>query len=58
MEDTDNVKYMVESIKNGSSLTIEKSDTVSYKDTYFYYAIPLLIMLIFEAVLFIRKGKL
>lgn len=58
MTSTAKVQYLVESIKNGSSLTIEKSDSVSYEDTYFYYAIALIIMLILEVVLFIRRGKL
>lgn len=53
-----NVAYLIESIKNGSSLSIEKSDSVSYEDTYYYYVIPLAIMLILELVLFVRKGKL
>lgn len=53
-----NVAYLIESIKNGSSLSIEKSDSVSYEDTYYYYVIPLAIMLILELVIFVRKGKL
>jgi len=58
MTDTSKVAYLLESIKNGSSLTMEKSDSVSYEDTYFYYVIPLLIMLVLELVLFVRKGRL
>ena len=58
MKSTANVKYLVESIKNGSSLTIEKSDSVSYEDTYYIYAIPLVILLIFELVIFIRRGNM
>ena len=58
MTDTSKIKYLVESIKNGSSLTTEKSDTISYEDTYFVYAIPLLILLGIELILLIRKKKL
>ena len=58
MKDTSNVKYLVESIKNGSSLTLEKSDSVSYEDTYYLYAIPLLILLGIEIVIFIRRGRI
>lgn len=58
MKSTANVKYLVESIKNGSSLTIEKADSVSYEDTYFIYAIPLLILLALEVFIFIRKGSM
>ena len=58
MKSTSNIRHIVESIKNGSSLTIEKSDSISYEDTYYFYVIPLLIFLIFELVLFIRRGKM
>ena len=58
MTSTANVKYMVDSIKNGSSLTMEKSDSVSYEDTYFIYVIPLIIMLGLELVLFVRRGRI
>ncbi len=58
MKSTNNVKYLVESIKNGSSLTIEKSDSVSYEDTYYIYAVALLVMLIIELIIFVRRGKL
>lgn len=58
MKSRDNVRYLVESIKNGSSLTMEKSDSVSYEDTYFMYVIPLLILLVIEMGLFIRRGHL
>lgn len=58
MDDTSNIRYLIESIKSGSSLTIEKSDTVTYKDTYFYYAIPLAVLILLELVLFIRRGKI
>ena len=58
MNSTANVKYLVESIKNGSSLTVEKADSVSYEDTYYIYAAILLALLVLEVVLFIRRGKL
>ena len=58
MTDTSKIKYLVESIKNGSSLVTEKSDTISYEDTYFVYAIPLIILLLIELALLIRKRKL
>ena len=58
MDDTANVRYLIESIKSGSSLTIEKSDSVTYRDTYFYYAIPLAVLLLLELILFIRRGKI
>lgn len=58
MTKTSNIEYLVDSIKNGSSLTIEKSDSVSYEDTYYFYVIPLIIMLLLELVLFIRRGRL
>lgn len=58
MTSTANVKYIVDSIKSGSSLTVEKSDSVSYEDTYFMYAIPLLILMGIELFIFIRRGRL
>ncbi len=58
MNNYSNIAYLIESIKNGSSLTIEKSDSVSYEDTYYYYVIPLIFMLLIELILFIRKGRL
>ena len=58
MGSTANVKYIVESIKNGSSLVMEKSDSVSYEDTYFLYVIPLVLLLLIELGLFIRRGHL
>ncbi len=58
MKSSSNITYLLESIKSGSSLTIEKADTVSYEDTYYMYVIPLLIMLLLELVLFIRRGRL
>ncbi|MBP3807168.1 MAG: VWA domain-containing protein [Eubacterium sp.] len=58
MKGTSNLTYLLESIKSGSSLTVEKSDTVTYEDTYFRFVIPLLIMLMIEMVLFIRRGRL
>ena len=58
MKSTANVNYLVDSIKSGSSLTIEKADSVSYEDTYYIYAAILLAALILEVILFIRRGKL
>ncbi len=58
MKSTSNIKYLVDSIKSGSSLTIEKSDSVSYEDVYYMYAIPLVILLVLELVLFIRRGRI
>ena len=57
MKSTANVKYLVESIKNGSSLTIEKADSISYEDTYYIYAIILSVLILGELIFFIRKGK-
>ena len=58
MKSTANVKYLVESIKNGSSLVVEKADSVSYEDTYYIYAIILAVLLMLEMVIFIRKDRL
>lgn len=58
MKSTSNVRYLVDSIKSGSSLTMEKSDAISYEDTYYIYVIPLLVLLLIEMVLFIRRGHL
>ena len=58
MKSTANVKYLVESIKNGSSLTIEKADTVSYEDTYYIYAIILGAVLFINLIVFIRRGNI
>ncbi|SEQ70769.1 Ca-activated chloride channel family protein [Lachnospiraceae bacterium NE2001] len=58
MKSSSNITYLLDSIKSGSSLTIEKSDTVSYEDTYYIYVVPLIIMLLIEMILFIRRGRL
>ena len=50
-------------IKNSINLKLSKildnpSKYLNKEDTYYFYVIPLLVMLLIELVLFIRKGKL
>lgn len=58
LESTDNISYPIEAIKAGSTVSMGKSDAVSYDDTYYYYLPFLILLLLFEAGVVIRKKKL
>ena len=50
---------LVQLIKDGSAIVIEKGDGAEvYEDTYYYYAIALVVMLLFELFFVIRREKL
>jgi len=53
-----NVSYLVESVKNGSKMILTNADAVDYEDTYFYFVIPLFILLVMEVVIFLRRGHI
>ena len=58
MDNTANVEYLLDQIKSASSMQMASSDNVSYEDTYFYYTYPLLLLLIIEMILIIRRGRI
>lgn len=58
MDKQSNVEYLVDSIKSGSSMSMASSDNVSYEDTYFYYTLPLFLLLLVEMILIIRRGRI
>ena len=59
MTDTYKVTYLLAAIKSGSVITVEETDDmVSYDDVYHYFCIPLLILLLLELVIFVRRGRL
>lgn len=58
LESTDNISYLIEAIKAGSTVSMGKSDAVSYDDIYYYYLPFLILLLLFEAGVVIRKKKL
>ena len=53
-----NISYLVDSIKTGSSLVMGDSDAIVYEDIYFYFAFPMLLLLVWEVIVFVRKGRL
>lgn len=58
MEDESNIAYMIDAIKTGSSLSMDNSDMVSYEEVYYYFAIPLAALLLWELFVCIRRGRL
>ena len=58
MEKPENVSYLIDAIKSGSTKHIENSDNVSYEDQYFIYVYPLIALLVLELVLIIRRGRI
>lgn len=58
MESRANVEYLVAAIKGSASDIVGEGKSVNYEDTYYYYAYPLLVLLLLELVLFIRRGRL
>jgi von Willebrand factor type A domain. len=58
MDDPSKIEFLLDSVKSGSSMQMASSDNVSYEDTYFYYAIPLLLLLLIEMFLIVRRGRI
>ncbi len=59
MTDTYKVTYLLAAIKSGSVITVEETDDmVSYADVYHYFCIPLLLLLLLELIIFVRRGRL
>ena len=58
MEKPENVSYLIDAIKSGSTKHIENSDNISYEDQYFIYVYPLIALLVLELVLIIRRGRI
>ena len=55
---TDDLENTADRILRSSREIPTKSDAVSYDDTYFYWTLPLLVILILELTLYIRKNRL
>ena len=58
MTDTANVEYLIQAIKTGSSISITSKDAIVYDDVYFYFVIPLLILIIAELFIMVRYRHL
>ena len=52
------VENLIKTIKTGTTTSIGRADAVLYDDTYYYYVIPLAALLMLEAFMIIRKGRL
>ncbi len=50
--------YLLSSVKAGSTVSVGESDAVVYDDSYYYYVPPLLALILWELILFIRKRRL
>ena len=58
MEDAMNVSYLLDSVRTGSSFTMDDASMVSYEETYFYFVIPLVVLLLWELAVCIRRGRI
>ena len=59
MDRTGNVRYLTDAIRTGASPSHDSKRTVVYEDLYYYYALPLGLLLIAEAILTARRtGKM
>ncbi len=58
MTKKESADYLIDAIKAGSTVTIGKSNAVSYEDTYFYFAPFLAILMLWELVVVVRKRKI
>ncbi|MBR4515354.1 MAG: VWA domain-containing protein [Lachnospiraceae bacterium] len=58
MMDDKNVTYLLETIKSGSVSYVGSEDAYIYDDTYFWYVIPLVALLLWEMVVILREGRL
>ena len=52
------LSYLLSSIRAGSTTSVGEDEAAVYDDTYFYYVIPLVALLLWELFLFIRKRRL
>ena len=57
VEGENRVDSLVNAVKTTGGNSMGKSDAVLYDDTYYYYAVPLLLLLGLEAFMLIRKGR-
>ena len=53
-----NVDYMLDLMRRMSGDTSGTTNTMIYEDTYQYYALPLVLLLLLELALFVRRGRL
>ncbi len=58
MDNPANIEYMIDAIKTGSSFTMDSDDAISYEEVYFYFVIPLAILLLWELAVVIRRGRI
>lgn len=58
MEHTENVKFNIDRIVEMSSMTEGDKKTFTLEDTYYYLVYPLILLLVWETALLIRKGRL
>ena len=57
METEDNIAYLLDSIRTGSSFTMDNADMVSYEEIYYWFCIPLAALLLWELFVCIRRGR-
>lgn len=57
MPNQDTLDSLLTKITNQSSSILGDSNAVSYEDIYYYFAWPLIGLLLIELIIFIRKGK-
>lgn len=55
MSKQSNIDSKLKEIKNGVIKKVNKLDKSSYKDTYYFFVIPLIIILIYEFIIFKRR---
>ena len=58
MRASDDLAFLLSSVRAGSTVSIGETDAAVYDDTYYYYVPPLLALLLFELYLFLRKRRL
>ena len=58
VRDKGDVSYLMETIKNGSSIRMEEAEMIHYEDIYYYLAMGLVAMLIWEAISIFLQRKL
>ena len=58
MQEDNNLEPLLRKIINNSSSYIGSTNTVDYDDIYFYFAYPLIALLLLEIYLYFRKGKI
>ena len=58
VKDASDVSYLIETIKNGSSIRMEEAELVHYEDIYYYLAMGLVVFLAWETVSLLLWRKL